>query len=69
MKRLNVFVLLLFSLLGVYAQQIKSYKDECGFEIIIKDSLFYYIEPAAIVIEALPLVNVAFALYVKMPPA
>jgi hypothetical protein len=44
MKRLNVFFLLLFNLLSIYAQQIKSYKDECGFEIIIKDSLFYYIE-------------------------
>ena len=44
MKRLNVFVLLLFNLLGIYAQQIKSYKNEYGDKIIIKDSLFYYIE-------------------------
>ena len=44
MKRLNVFVLILFNLLGIYAQQIKSYEDESGFEIIINDSLFYYIE-------------------------
>jgi len=39
-----VFVVLLFNLLGIYAQQIKSYEDEVGFEIVIKDSLFYYIE-------------------------
>lgn len=44
MKRLNAFIFLLFNLLSIHAQQIKSYKDECGFEIIIKDSLFYYIE-------------------------
>ena len=44
MKILSVFVILFFNLLGVYAQQINRYNDETGREIVITDSLFYYIE-------------------------
>ena len=44
MKTIGVFVILFFNLLGVYAQQINRYNDETGREIVITDSLFYYIE-------------------------
>ena len=44
MKTIGVFVILFFNLLGIYAQQVNRYKDENGGEILIKDSLLYYIE-------------------------